>query len=180
MDRSNHYEAAFEAYLRAERLCYVAVDETRRAELDEEPVKSLDFIVYGPGDARLLVDVKGRRFPSGGDDRPRRIWQNWSMREDLDGLARWEGRFGPGYRGLLVFMYHVLPTVDLPLGTVDVWFWRGRRYLLRAVAAADYRASMRTRSPRWDTVHLPTATFRGLVRPFRLYTHPALAAPVGS
>ena len=28
MDRSNHYEAAFEAYLQWHRLCYVAVDET--------------------------------------------------------------------------------------------------------------------------------------------------------
>ena len=29
MDRSNHYEAAFEAYLQWHRLCYVAVDERR-------------------------------------------------------------------------------------------------------------------------------------------------------
>ena len=65
MDRSNHYEAAFEAYLQWHRLCYVAVDETRRAMLGETRVKSLDFIVYGPHGARLLVDVKGRRFPGG-------------------------------------------------------------------------------------------------------------------
>src|SRR5262245_50062458 len=182
MDRSNHYEAAFEAYLRAERLCYVAVDETRRAELYDEPVKSLDFIVYGPDNASLLVDVKGRRFPSGDPEKRRWVWQNWAMREDLDGLARWEARFGRGYRGLLVFVYHVLPTVDLPLGTADIWFWRGRLYLLRAVVASDYRAAMRTRSPRWDTVHLPTDTFRRLVRPFRSFSHPepVLPAPVPS
>ena len=35
MDRSNHYEAAFEAYLQWHRLCYVAVDETRRAWLGD-------------------------------------------------------------------------------------------------------------------------------------------------
>ncbi|MFL5243819.1 MAG: HYExAFE family protein, partial [Gemmataceae bacterium] len=62
MDRSNHYEAAFEAYLRWHRYCYVAVDETRRAVLGETRVKNLDFIVYGEPDARLLIDVKGRRF----------------------------------------------------------------------------------------------------------------------
>ena len=31
MNRDNHYEAAFEAYLRARRLPYIAVDEARRS-----------------------------------------------------------------------------------------------------------------------------------------------------
>ena len=56
MKRSNHYEAAFEAYLQWQRLCYVAVDETRRSMLGESRVKSLDFIVHGDGGARLLVE----------------------------------------------------------------------------------------------------------------------------
>src|SRR5262249_40469927 len=42
MDRSNHYEAAFEGYLRDQGVCYVAVDERRRALLDHVPLKSLD------------------------------------------------------------------------------------------------------------------------------------------
>src|SRR5205807_5961914 len=69
MDRSNHYEAAFEAYLQWHRLCYVAVDETRRAMLGDASVKSLDFIVHGENDCRLLIDVKGRRFPGGPPER---------------------------------------------------------------------------------------------------------------
>ena len=72
MDRSNHYEVAFEAYLQRQGLGYVAVDETRRAFLGRESVKSLDFIVYGPHGARLLVDVKGRRFPTGAPHRQQR------------------------------------------------------------------------------------------------------------
>jgi hypothetical protein len=171
MDRSNHYEAAFEAYLQWHRLCYVAVDETRRAMLGEVRVKSLDFIVYGDG-TRLLVDVKGRRFPGGRAPRLRRVWQNWCMREDLDGLARWAELAGPGYQGLLVFAYHLLPDVTLPEDTDDLWTWRGRRYLLRAVAADDYRKHMRVRSPKWGTVDLPTAAFRELVRPFHHFTQP--------
>src|SRR6202035_2748406 len=97
MDRGNHYEAAFEAYLRWHRLCYVAVDETRRAVLGDERVKNLDFIVYGARQARLLVDVKGRRFPSGPPERPRRVWECWSTQDDIDGLLRWTTLFGPGY-----------------------------------------------------------------------------------
>ncbi|HKB06122.1 MAG TPA: HYExAFE family protein [Gemmataceae bacterium] len=173
MDRGNHYETAFEAYLRDRRLAYVAVDESRRSSLDDEPVKSIDFIVYGAGgEAKLLIDVKGRRFPGGAKERPRHTWQNWVEREDVEGLERWEVSFGSEYRGLLVFAYDILPHVELRPGTADVWVWRGRRYLIRAVPVADYRLHMRVRSPKWDTVHLPTAAFRSLVRPLRDYTHP--------
>jgi hypothetical protein len=180
MDRSNHYEAAFEAYLRARRLGYVAVDEAHRASLDDAPVKSLDFIVHGPNGAKLLVDVKGRRFPGGAKDKPRRVWESWSTREDIDGLGRWAEHFGPEYRGLLVFVYRILPTVLMPLGTRDLWNWHGRFYLLRAVLVDDYRRHMRVRSPRWGTVMLPTAVYRELVRPFRHYTdHKPGSAPLG-
>src|SRR5580692_2022482 len=121
MDRSNHYEAAFEAYLQWRRLGYVAVDESRRATLGETPIKSLDFIVYGADGARLLVDVKGRRFPGGPAGKPRRVWECWSTLEDVSGLERWAELFGPGYRGLLVFAYQLLPEVMLPEETADLW-----------------------------------------------------------
>jgi hypothetical protein len=170
MDRSNHYEAAFEAYLQWHHLCYVGVDETRRSMLGEERIKSLDFIVYGERGARLLVDVKGRRFPSG-TKHPRRVWECWSTQEDIDGLERWAKLFGPGYCGLLVFAYQVLPEIELPDDVDDLWTWRGRRYLLRAVLASDYRRHMHVRSPRWGTVHLPVACYRELVRPVHDYTH---------
>jgi hypothetical protein len=169
MDRSNHYEAAFEAYLQWHRLCYVAVDETRRSVLGEERIKSLDFIVHGERGTRLLVDVKGRRFPSG-SKHPRRVWECWSTREDVDGLEHWARLFGPGYRGLLVFAYQVLPGIELPDDTEDLWTWRGQRYLLRAVPADDYRRHLHVRSPRWGTVHLPAARFRELVRPLHHFT----------
>jgi hypothetical protein len=170
MDRSNHYEAAFEAYLRQQRLCYIAVDETRRSYLGEARVKNLDFIVHGGDACRLLIDVKGRRFPSRAKGRERHVWECWSTRDDIDGLERWAQLFGPGYRGLLVFAYQVLPSVELAPDTADLFNWRGRRYLLRAVAVDDYRLHMRVRSPRWGTVGLPGAVFRELVRPFQDFT----------
>jgi hypothetical protein len=174
MDRSNHYEAAFEGYLQWHRLCYVAVDETRRAMLGELRVKSLDFIVYGEGGARLLVDVKGRRFPTGSVGHQRRVWESWSTQQDIDGLRCWEGLFGPGYRGVLVFIYEVLPGVALADATEDLWTWRGRRYLLRAVSVAEYQRYMRVRSPKWGTVSLPGPVFRDLVRPFVHFTRRAV------
>jgi hypothetical protein len=174
MDRSNHYEAAFEAYLQELGLCYVAVDETRRSLLGATPLKSLDFILYGPDGARLVVDVKGRRFPGGRREHPRRVWECWSTRADVDGLQRWAQLSGPDYRGLLVFSYHLQAGVELPADTEGLWSWRGRRYLLRGVASADYQRCMRVRSPRWDTVDLPRADFRRLVKPLSYFTHPSL------
>jgi hypothetical protein len=170
MKRSNQYEAAFEGYLQEHRLCYVAIDETRRAWLGETRVKNLDFIVHGESGARLLVDVKGRRFPAGGHDKPRRVWECWSTREDVDGLLRWERLFGGGFRGLFVFAYQILPGVSFLEDVHDLWEWHGRRYLLRGVLAADYQAAMRPRSPRWGTVSLPGPAFRELARPFEHFT----------
>ena len=94
MDRTNHYETAFEAYLQWHGLGYIAVDETRRALFGDTPVKSLDFVVFGDNSSRLVVDVKGRRFPGGKKDQPRLVWESWSTRADIDGLERWAGRFG--------------------------------------------------------------------------------------
>jgi hypothetical protein len=171
MDRTNHYERAFEAYLQEQRLCYVAVDESRRAPLDEGRIKSLDFVVCGANGARLLIDIKGRRYPGGKPGHERRVWECWSTREDVAGLLRWGQQFGPAYQGLLVFTYRLSPEVLLPEDTPDLWSWRDNRYLFRAVAIADYQRSMRVRSPKWGTVTLPQTVFRGLVRPLHHFTH---------
>jgi hypothetical protein len=183
MKRDNHYEAAFEAFVRALGLAVVAVDEARRSYLDSDSVKSPDFLVVGPEDAacgglrpaaRLVVDVKGRKFPGGSAERPHMTWQNWCEAADVDALLRWAERLGSGYRGVLAFVYDIRPHVDLPADTPNVFAFRDRVYLMRGILVNDYRAAMRTRSPRWGTVHLPTAAFRELVKPFSHFL-----APVG-
>jgi hypothetical protein len=172
MDRSNPYEAAFEGYLKAQGLCYVAVDETRRACLGgHTPVKNLDFIVLGQNGAKLLIDVKGRQFPGGPDDKPRYVWENWSTQEDIDGLESWVQLFGQDYLALFVFMYLIRPTIVLPAETPAVWQFRDASYLLRAITLADYHRHMKVRSQKWGTVALPGAAFKELVRPFRYYSH---------
>ena len=176
MDSNNHYEVAFASYLLAQRLCYVAVDESRRSLADETPIKSLDFLVFGPEGVRLVVDVKGRRFPGGPPSRPRRVWECWSFRDDVDGLERWAGLAGPDYRGLLVFAYLLHPSIELADDTPDLFAFRGRRYLFRAVDVGDYREHMRERSPSWQTVTLPREAFRALVRPMRDFLRPCAAS----
>jgi len=171
MDRSNPYEAAFEAYLRDRRLGSVAIDESHRSILADDTVKSLDLIVYGPCGAKLLVDVKGRRFPGGPEDAPRHVWETWSTCDDIDGLERWAERFGADYVPLLVFVYKIGRAVRLPAGTPDLWHWRGRHWLMRAVRVSVYRRHMRSRSPKWGTVGLSASAFRALVRPFQEFVY---------
>ena len=170
-NRHNHYEAAFEGYIRARGIPYVAVDEARRCLLGEDAsLKSLDFIVSIPGGATWLIDVKGRRFPSG--DARRQYWKNWATRDDLQSLARWEGLFGGaadadigGSRGLLVFAYYVLGRRS-PLPAEQLFRFRGRSYGFVAMTLSDYARAARPISPRWDTWAVPAPTFRRQARPF--------------
>src|SRR5262249_58394475 len=92
----------------------------RRALLGDVPVKSLDFMVFGRDGARLVLDVKGRRFPGGRPKKPRRVWESWSFRDDVDGLERWASLAGPGFRGLLVFAYLLHPKIELAPSTPDL------------------------------------------------------------
>ena len=84
--RSNHYEAAFEAYIRASRVPCVAIDEARRdpGRGRSEKPRFSSLPRFGPN---LVVEVKGKR---GKNARGRRDWENWVTTDDLDGLARWQ------------------------------------------------------------------------------------------
>jgi hypothetical protein len=161
--RDNHYEAAFEAYLRALCVPYVAVDELRRTLVaDGESIKNLDFIVASPGGASWLVDVKGRRFPSG--DETRHYWKNWSTADDLGSLARWETLFGRRFAGLFVFAYNIVGD-QAPLPPERLFEFREALYGFVAIRLADYATAARPISPAWETLAVPTAEFRRLARP---------------
>lgn len=162
-NRDNHYEAAFEEYLRSRGVPYVAVDEAKRSLLsDGASIKSLDFIVASPGETTWLVDVKGRRFPSG--DQTAQYWKNWSTRDDLQSLAQWEELFGAGFCGLFVFAFDVLGD-RAPLPAEQLFEYRGNLYGFVAVRLSDYSACAHPISSSWDTVAMPTAEFRRLARP---------------
>lgn len=166
MKRSNEYEAAFEAYLREKSVGFLAVDEAKRSLLGGDSIKSLDFVVVGPDTSKLVVDVKGRKFPGGPATKPRKVWQNWSTRDDVDGIARWAGIFGSDFRGILAFVYHILPVVELPPGTPDLFTFRDRNYLMRGIEVEDYQRMMKPRSEKWGTVALSVECFRSCVQPF--------------
>lgn len=164
-DRENLYECAFEEFLRCRRVAYVAVDESRRSLLGDGSLKSLDFLVSTRGGGAWLVDVKGRRFPSGGQ---KQYWRNWSTHDDLESLTRWEGVFGPGFRGLFVFAYHVVGD-RAPLPAEQLFQFREAWYGFVGVSLKEYAAHARPISPRWGTVALPTDVFRRVAEPVEAF-----------
>jgi hypothetical protein len=161
-NRDNHYEAAFEAFLRSRGVPYVAVDEAKRSLLSSgTSIKSLDFIVSA-GEISWLVDVKGRRFPSG--DQQRQYWKNWSTADDLRSLAEWERLFGENFRGLFVFAYDVLGQ-RAPLPAEQLFEHHKKLYGFVAIPLATYLNRAHQISPKWDTLAMPAADFRHLAQP---------------
>ena len=183
MDRQNHYESAFEAFLRGVRMPYVAVDESKKALFAGSKLKSFDFVVYSKNGPNLLVDVKGRKARDGGGGAA--PLQVWATRRDVDDLMEWERIFGDGFRAIFAFAFEIDPVLTPPPGYFahrrggglaaddpgddrlpgDVHGGAERHYLMLGVSLLDFRRTMTRRSVKWDTVAMPAADFRELARP---------------
>lgn len=172
--RSNTYEAAFEAYLLRLRFPYLATDERRRAPDGAASLKSPDFVLQPRPGVFYVVDVKGRRFPSG--VRNPQYWRNWTTREDVASLTKWEDRFGAEASAWFVFAYRVLGD-RAPTAPQDLFPHRGELFGFVAIRLAHYLAHARRLSPKWDTIAMPTATFRRLAIPVRRWLAPESALP---
>lgn len=155
--RSNHYELAFESYLRDCRVAYVAVDEQRRSLIAQGSLKSLDFIVSPSNSVSLLIDIKGRRFPSG--NRKKQYWRNWSTWDDLMSMARWQEKLGNKSCALLVFAFEIVGNRS-PIEAERLYTFRDRQYAFLAVRVADYIQFSRPISSKWQTVAMTGRLFR--------------------
>jgi hypothetical protein len=165
-NRNIHYEAAFEDYLRARGVPYVAVDEAKKASFGKISLKSFDFIVYSQARANLLIDVKGRKFPDstpGGKKTTRRAWENWVTRDDIEGLQKWSQIFGESFCPVLLFAYWLQgPPERSPFE--EVHFFRDRSYGFVAIPLGEYIALARPRSTKWQTLDAPSGRFATAAR----------------
>ncbi len=172
--RSNHYEAAFEAFVRSLKVPCVAIDEAKRAIFGDTGVKNPDFLLYPRFSDNLVVEVKGKR---GKNARGRRDWENWVTTDDLDGLVRWQATFGPGFRSVIAFAYAEPPgTFPLPRDN-GAFEFRGLEYRFWAVGLDDYIAHLRSRGPAWKAVAMARKAFRRRVRPLCEWLPMTLDAP---
>lgn len=177
--RRFHYDRAFEHYLRANAVPYVAVDEAKRALASdgEDPadlrsrreharhaikLKSFDFVVYSRAGRNLLIDVKGRKHAG----RTGRALQNWVTRDDVDCLGRWSRIFGEGFEPAFAFLFWCDAQPPDALFR-EVFAFGDRWYTLLAVRLCDYAQAMRDRSARWDTVSVPAQRFHAMAQPLQ-------------
>lgn len=174
-NRANHYEAAFEGYVRSLRVPCVAIDEAKRAIFGDEGVKNPDFLLYPRYASNLVVEVKGKK---GRNARGRRPWENWVTIDDLDGLARWQEIFGPGFRAILAFVYAEKPMpFPLPPREQGSYSFRNREYWFWGVELDDYVSHLRSHGPAWRGVAMARAEFRRRVRPLIEWLPMRLEAP---
>lgn len=169
MLRSNHYDLAFERFLRQQKLPYVAVDESKRAMMAETSLKSMDFIVYSSTGKNLLIDVKGRKTNGS------RMLENWTTLDDVLSLRQWESVFGNGFRSMLVFAYPAESDSEQgvpPSSAIDersTVEFRGSRYSFYGVWVDRFQESMMMRSNQWQTVWLRKHEFQSLRKPISTF-----------
>jgi hypothetical protein len=194
--RRFHYEQAFEHYLRANRVPYIAVDEARKSLLPVSrprdavarevsacgggdvcggAIKSFDFVVYAP-QRNLLVDVKGRMY----GPPPRAL----RLRAGCRSSVSWGRRFESwvtmddvegmrrwqelfGREFEATFVFVYCLRKQPPDALFEeVFAWGPRWYALREVPLAEYEREMTPRSGKWRTVHIPADAFSRISRPF--------------
>jgi len=154
----NHYERAFENWLRDNHIQYIAVDEQKRATFARSRIKTFDFLLYPPNGQIIITEVKGRLF-KGTTLAKLTGLECWVTTEDIDGLTGWQKVFGPGHQAIFVFAYKA-ENIDVDFDGRDVFHFARNRYIFFSVELDDYRKFMKRRSPKWQTVTLPADKFR--------------------
>lgn len=164
----NLYEIAFERFLRAARVPHFANRQERRFLLSNgATLKNFDFVATSNDGGNWIVDVKGRRFPGGA--KSRKYWKNWTTRDDLVGLLRWEDILGAGAatyrdRSLFVFAYSVVGAKK-PASDANLFRFRGIEYAFFAVPVKTFLGEARFISPKWETYEIPARRFREVAVP---------------
>jgi hypothetical protein len=161
--RRSHYENAFEHYLTARGVPFVAVSDVKRAVPGRLGIKAFDYIVYPASQPPCLIDVKGRKFARA-TGRVRRRWESWVTQADVDGLVRWREIFGEDFTAAFVFGYW-LSNVAAPPDGPEYHTLAGRLYGFWGVELENYRRFAKVRSVRWKTLDLPVEQFIRLAWP---------------
>ncbi|MFC1739420.1 HYExAFE family protein [Planctomycetota bacterium] len=154
----NHYERAFENWLKDNQIQYIAVDEHKRAAFGRSKIKSFDFLLYPPNQSIIIAEVKGRAF-KGSSFARLAGFECWVTMDDVNGLANWKQIFGESHIPVFVFAY-CMKNIDVDFDGRDVFDCDGRRYVFFALKLSDYCSHMKLRSPKWETVTLPADKFR--------------------
>ncbi|MBL7214676.1 MAG: HYExAFE family protein [Phycisphaerae bacterium] len=160
-EQPNIYEQVFACWLQENHIPFVDVDQTKRFGVERQDVKNFDFLIRPDSQNPLLVEVKGRTFHSGSLAGLKAL-DGWVTFEDVEALVYWRGCFQsqkPQAEAVFVFVF-ALEQIDVETDGQAVYDFGDRRFLLLAMPLAHYRACMKPRSPKWQTVTVPAEDFR--------------------
>jgi hypothetical protein len=155
---ANHYERAFENWLRDRRVDYICPDEHARLGPGPQSVKNFDFLLYLHSGKRVIVEVKGRTFRGTSLVGMKGLdcWVTW---DDVESLRTWRQALGPDHEAVFVFAYRI-ENLDVDLDGREAFTFGPDRYIFFYVCLPDYCRAMRRRSPKWRTVTLSAEAFR--------------------
>ncbi|MHC5199638.1 MAG: HYExAFE family protein [Planctomycetota bacterium] len=165
-DQANLYEQAFACYLTENKLPFVWVDQSKRPEFQDGPVKNFDFLVYPESDSPILIELKGRTF-KGDSLAGMKGLDGWATFEDVQSLSHWRDQFHkdtPAATAFFVFAFR-FANIDIETDGLPVYDYSGRQFLFLAIPLDKYAEAMKIRSPKWQTVTLPAEDFRQWAMP---------------
>jgi len=157
----NHYEKAFESWLKDNGIQYLAVDQQKRTAFSKSKIKSFDFLFYAPDRHAYIAEVKGRKF-TGKTFAAFGNLQNWVTADDITGLENWIKIFSERYLGLFIFAYD-LENIDVDTDGREIYECLGKRYVFMTVRLTDYLKGASLRSEKWKTVHLSAEFYKNCV-----------------
>jgi hypothetical protein len=157
----NHYERAFESWLKDNGVQYLLVDQQKRAAFSRSKIKSFDFLFYAPDSNAYIAEIKGRKF-SGKTFTAFGSLPNWVTIDDVKGLGNWVKIFGGRYQGLFVFAYE-LENIDVDTDGREIYEYLGGRYVFVAIRLSDYQKGATGRSKKWKTVHLSAEFYKNCI-----------------
>ena len=153
----NHYELAFENWLKDNHIPFAAADEHKRSEIDDSQVKGFDFLLKPPGCKPIIAEVKGRKF-KGTSFENLTGFECWVTKDDVNGLSKWKQYFGD-CNAVFLFAY-MIENIDVDFDGREVYYFDSNRYVFFAIMLEDYQKYMKRRSPKWKTVTLAADHFR--------------------
>jgi len=143
-------------------LCYVAVDESKRASWGDTRSESRFHRAR-----RLRVAPPSRcerpAIPGGPADRRATAWKTGPRRKTSMACAVGCGLSARGLHGRVRILYRIQPNVSVPADAPICGRGASSR-ICCGVAVEEYIAHMKVRSPKWGTVALPSAAFQQIAR----------------
>ncbi len=160
-EQINVYEQTFECFLAENKLPFIWVDQSKRPESQSGPVKNFDFLIHPDTNASLLIELKGRTF-KGSSLAGLKGLDGWVTFEDVQSLSRWLNQFQkdtPAAQAIFVFAF-CFTNIDIETNGWPLYDYSGERFLFLAIPLEKYAETMKTRSPKWQTVVMNAKNFR--------------------